>query len=708
MDHYLIKAKGRFVNRRLRSIGLTSGHARIASDFVVKTLSTQGLHQGLNHLKEVGTAIGHFLDPAGEKSIWVRLHNRFPAKLNALRDLSPDCLTVLSKIFKCLMLEEATKEQLIKKLEPIVTPITGCNLSELQLNVESGLDYYTQLAPRQFDVDYVPVSKIWKRYASISGTVDGKEKGPQFADAVHHAASNELLRRLPSWESMFWPIHPQLVAKTVEMLIPFSNLETVGKVMWAQEPGGKLRVYAAPYTIYQSALTPVARYVSDFLNTIPNDCRKRQDMGKEFAMQALSKGVTVHSLDLSSATDTFPLSPQLWVLEQLGVPGEFMDLLEFVIKHKWDLHPGAMTSEGAKWFKSRFPSQMIEWENGQPLGITPSYVMFSLTHHCFITGLCLKHGVKPEDTYVVLGDDVAITDALVAADYARIMNEVGVKCSPSKCRVSNRSAEFAGAVIFPSFWVNPGKWREVDYQNYFGISESLSSDLSFEVSRSQATVLRVRLFQYGLYNPPSELWPMYIRAVSENWEIPMGLPRTKTLHESVGPIWELQVNKLLQNFGLEPTKAKIHKALMSPNKPFYNGMNKILYMLCPGEYSTYLNAFFQAATFHNTFSKPCSFNALLMHFMQANMYLDWLFETSRISQSDFVDALRSLKAEAHRNLFCPERNTFDEQVQQEVARFKILKQRLVASEVYTSLASDKMYAISIGRKLSLQELRLAA
>jgi hypothetical protein len=91
----------------------------------------------------------------------------------------------------------------------------------------------------------------------------------------------------------------------------------VGNIAFLQEPGGKLRSVASPYRLFQQALKPLGDFLYRVARRMPWDCTFDQSAAFDPIRCALEKGTTVHSVDLSSATDLFPLEIQVEVLRSL-------------------------------------------------------------------------------------------------------------------------------------------------------------------------------------------------------------------------------------------------------------------------------------------------------------------------------------------------------------------------------------------------------
>jgi hypothetical protein len=205
-----------------------------------------------------------------------------------------------------------------------------------------------------------------------------------------------------------------------------------GELVVLPEKGNKARVIALPHAELQIFLKPLHDTLSKCLQLLEADCTHDQIKGAKFAQDALKSGKTVHSVDLSAATDRFPLFLQVATLRKLNNDPHAIN---------W----ASIFERSAKLLWSS-PVGDIAYGAGQPMGLYGSFNLFALTHHAVLQRVKEATGVKT-DCYRILGDDIVITDDKVAAEYKLYMQSIGVTVSPSKTITSNTVAEFAGFVI---------------------------------------------------------------------------------------------------------------------------------------------------------------------------------------------------------------------------------------------------------------------
>nr|QDH89715.1 MAG: RNA-dependent RNA polymerase [Mitovirus sp.] len=216
-----------------------------------------------------------------------------------------------------------------------------------------------------------------------------------------------------------------IVTKKVEALskvgyrltdLPLRRLSIV------QDPELKARIVGIVDWITQVILEPLSVQLFNLLRSIPQDRTFTQDPHIRKV-----EGSKFHSLDLSNATDRFPLTLQKQLLAEMLGP---------VYAEAWG---SLLTLQG---FAA--PSgETIFYKVGQPMGARSSWAMFTLTHHLLVQYAAYLVGVYPFKDYILLGDDIVITNDAVAEKYVELITELGVGISPHKSHVSETTYEFA-------------------------------------------------------------------------------------------------------------------------------------------------------------------------------------------------------------------------------------------------------------------------
>lgn len=226
---------------------------------------------------------------------------------------------------------------------------------------------------------------------------------------------------------------------------------------------GKMRTVAILDYWSQQALRPVHQVLATILERLPQDCTF--DQGKFVTSLGLTsitdtecrelpflgdKGLPPHgqsfprfkssshseafySVDLTSATDRFPIALQQLVIEELLGVQVALAWKDILIGYPFHV---AGKGSGLK----------VHYGSGQPMGAYSSFPAFALTHHAVIRALARKSLVSK--CYAVLGDDVVIRGDSLGKAYMSFLDDIKVPYSPAKTFISCEMLEFAKRVIY--------------------------------------------------------------------------------------------------------------------------------------------------------------------------------------------------------------------------------------------------------------------
>lgn len=204
---------------------------------------------------------------------------------------------------------------------------------------------------------------------------------------------------------------------------------SLGSLVYLDEPG-KVRVIAMVDVLTQWVLSPLHDYLFDILRKLnKNDGTFDQDMAVVRLKQLLKTCKCSYSYDLSAATDRLPIFLQISLLNNIS-PSLGDNWGNLLVNRDY------LTPDG----------DPLRYTVGQPMGALSSWAMLAFTHHFIVQYAAnLVYGNNNWfSKYVILGDDVVITDKLVAAKYLSIMKDLDVTINLSKSLVSPRGyAEFA-------------------------------------------------------------------------------------------------------------------------------------------------------------------------------------------------------------------------------------------------------------------------
>jgi hypothetical protein len=286
-----------------------------------------------------------------------------------------------------------------------------------------------------------PEESHWStQWETLEQTKTGRFLTEKYSNIFQKVFQN--FERTRSWYGSF-PVSP--------------TIDSVGKIGLIQEPGYKLRAVANPNRVYQVALKPLNDIVSSYLEKLPWDCTFNQSKAFPVIQSHIRSGFKAHCIDLTGATDYFPLSLQLDLLNSLfPMHREHISLFGDIAR--------------SPWF---FQDTTIVWTKGQPLGLLPSFKSFALTHGSLLFFL---NGGEHCNKFFILGDDVVILDDELAVKYLNILKLLRCPVSLNKTISSKLVAEFGGKLIFSDFIEPQLKWRQLSDDNFVDIMKLLGAN----------------------------------------------------------------------------------------------------------------------------------------------------------------------------------------------------------------------------------------
>jgi hypothetical protein len=187
------------------------------------------------------------------------------------------------------------------------------------------------------------------------------------------------------------------------------------------------------------------------ISQLPWDCTHNQQKGFS---KIQSYDGTRYSIDLSGATDYFPLLLQIPLLKNLYHNHEQVNLFS-------DISTGP-------WLYKK--DQTICWRRGQPLGLYPSFASFAMTHGFLLFYL---NNYSHDDKFFVLGDDVIILDNELYKSYMSCMDMLKCPISLNKSLTSTVIGEFAGKIITPNYVISQLKWRKPSDDNFIDLVRNI-------------------------------------------------------------------------------------------------------------------------------------------------------------------------------------------------------------------------------------------
>lgn len=237
-----------------------------------------------------------------------------------------------------------------------------------------------------------------------------------------------------------------------------------GAISFIQEPGHKCRAIANPFRVYQWLTFGLGTILFGALRKSPNDFTFNQHEGVLKVQEALRSRKTVHCVDLSDATNNFPMALSSEVIKE-GLKDPVLELqlslFEEVSRMSWRVQGSG---------------DLVKWTVGQPLGLFPSFAHFAVGHHALLQSICAALGLS-DLPYAVLGDDVAIWDNHVHNMYISFLRNRGVPISGQKCFSSDTFAEFAGRSITPNQIYIGHRYGLVNDRNVISLAKEVGAGL---------------------------------------------------------------------------------------------------------------------------------------------------------------------------------------------------------------------------------------
>lgn len=232
-------------------------------------------------------------------------------------------------------------------------------------------------------------------------------------------------------------------------MIKPSKLRTLGKISFVKDPECKLRIIAISDYFSQLYLKPIHNKIMNKLQNLPCDRTYTQSPFHKWEINNES----FWSLDLSSATDRFPVELQKRLMARI---------FDMKLAQAWQSILQERTFSTPEGYQLRYAT-------GQPMGTYSSWSVFTLTHHLVVYYCAQLCGYKNFDQYIILGDDIVIKNDKVAKKYIDIIKALGVELSLQKTHVSTNTYEFAKR------WIQESHNREITGLPLGGILRNINN-----------------------------------------------------------------------------------------------------------------------------------------------------------------------------------------------------------------------------------------
>lgn len=214
-------------------------------------------------------------------------------------------------------------------------------------------------------------------------------------------------------------------------LLKEEKRRVTGKLAVIKDPECKMRVVAILDYLSQFILRPYHDQLFKLLKKFEQDRTFTQN-----PFHSWQGCDPFYSLDLSSATDRFPVHLQEKMICYLFGNSHPINKSK-LMANAWR---NLLTQ---REFLTPDGESTVKYSVGQPMGGYSSWAAFSLCHHFVVQFCAWKHNLYPFTNYILLGDDIVIKNTKVAKEYMKVMRRLGVEISPTKTHVSKDTYEFA-------------------------------------------------------------------------------------------------------------------------------------------------------------------------------------------------------------------------------------------------------------------------
>lgn len=276
-----------------------------------------------------------------------------------------------------------------------VGQVTKSSYLDLACKWEEREEVYSELPfnlPAQPDCGYRPVLRPMSGRAFTLYGSKPCATARNLGDHVHLAPN--LCRRHEEFLENFMAMPAGLEGKE-------HMVDIVGSVsLLTKDRKLKLRPVFNPGRLFQLALEPLSQSLEAFASRF-SEYTLDQRLGVVGAQELLRQGYSLGSIDLEAASDNIPLGLQLQMLEQLfPYHSKGIELFGDVSR---------------AWWKTPYEDILVRMRRGQPLGLRPSFLSFSVLLMLYIRFYFLGPGkfLNPQIVapFFIVGDDIVTADS---------------------------------------------------------------------------------------------------------------------------------------------------------------------------------------------------------------------------------------------------------------------------------------------------------
>lgn len=401
-------------------------HAKVIKLFVTevyKLWDKNGFEYMIKYMKTVRLHITRYMcgKPLKSNNQNVSLVDGFPTKFLFLKPLMDKEIKIVLSLLSFTRGLKPTKvenKRIEYKLDPITSPFKGTSYGSV---------------PTWFIKEYVrrnnlyleiPSYSVEDHYLSTKGGPCGKSTWN--STRSHLFYKQDLILNIQNiFRNGFKELFFTPFLKNMHLSYDKERWPN-GKLGIVEDPESKRRIIAMVDYHSQLALRKIHFGLLNLLSKLKCDRTFTQDPKHNWICD---NNEYFHSLDLSSATDRFPVKLQARLLGEIYKDYKFaQNWLELLLNRDYIGPKG----------------EICRYSVGQPMGAYSSWAAFTLTHHMVVAWSAYKSRKTMDfDQYIILGDDIVIKDNKIASIYRGQMMRMGVDISIPKTHVSKDTYEFA-------------------------------------------------------------------------------------------------------------------------------------------------------------------------------------------------------------------------------------------------------------------------
>lgn len=487
-----------WIRRRVKASGVPSKIAAPIADLFIRWANNSGLEWSITRFKAIKNDFVRMHAGLKPVSTWVKTSRKGTTKFGgdigvlerwALQDESHLALALaLLNIYTNFYADRPTKAQVKKFLSAVNAPMVTVP-DETKRAVLAGLRQ-SRLKPHRKMKPAAPLLSFNPSETKWAPTPFGrKPEQLGIVDSVAYLLSQAGLKHYHKFKEYYDPVLRGLENEILlgrNVIPPTYPLDAAvaGRIGLIQEAGYKLRSVANPGRVFQQVLSPLGDSLYQILKDLPWDCTFEQSKADSVLLRVTAERTKmIRSVDLSNATDYFPLDLQLEILYAL-FPHDtgLVNLFKEVSRFDWEC---TLPASDLIQFGFNKPGK-IRWSVGQPLGLYPSFASFALTHGLLLLGLL---GRDWNEDFFILGDDVVILDDELYSKYIRTLDMLGCPVSSHKTIHSTHLAEFRSVIFTDGKMIFNYKWRKPSDDSFLDILKNVGPKLVPLITSRQRRVV---------------------------------------------------------------------------------------------------------------------------------------------------------------------------------------------------------------------------